>query len=143
MESALKSQLLLLLCITFVPSCVVARRPIAHTPPEESSWYKFSCALPEEGRRTLPARTVTAIQLAMDHFLPWNRKPSLRADPVSICLLQRQSWKVYAVPGPEDIVWVRISLSPGACSRRGPVANMGATYAVDTRQSRILAIQHP
>lgn len=132
----------LLLGIAMLSSCV-ARRPIARAAPEEAAWFKFNRELPGDTKKTIPGKMATAIQLAMDHFLPWDRKPSLGADPVSVCLLQRQSWNVYAVPEPDDLIWVQFSLGPGACSRHGPVADMGATYAIDARRWRILAIRHP
>jgi hypothetical protein len=62
---------------------------------------------------------------------------------VEACLAQRQSYEVKAAAAADGVVLVRFTLSPGACIHEGPVLDMGATYAVDTRQGRILAIQRP
>jgi hypothetical protein len=134
---------LVLSCLVLLPACVVTRRPVSHVPPKEAAWYKVPYELPVEGRESLSGRMVAAAHLAMDHFLPWDRRPSLGADPVSVCLLQRQSWDVETAPGPGGTILVQFSLSPGACSRHGSIADLGATYAVDVDHRRILAIRHP
>ena len=54
------------------------------------------------------------------------------------------SYDVEAAPGPEGVIWVAISLSPGACTwGPGSLLDMSATYAVDARGWRILAVQSP
>ncbi len=56
---------------------------------------------------------------------------------------QRQSYDVRTSPLPDGVVLIRFSVSPGACTQGGAVMDMGATYAVDTRAWRILAVQQP
>ncbi|HSP80402.1 MAG TPA: hypothetical protein VLQ93_17860, partial [Myxococcaceae bacterium] len=113
-------------------------------PPAEAAWYRFKQELPEKGRQTLPGSMARAVQLAMDHFLPWNIRPPSGADAVDICIRQRQPWDVEVAPWGEGIMLVRFALGPGTCRWGGaPLLDMGATYAVDVREGRIVAIQSP
>ena len=54
---------------------------------------------------------------------------------------QRESFDVTTIPGSERVLFVRFTLSPGACEQEGAINDASATYAVDTRGWRILAIQ--
>ncbi|RKH53066.1 hypothetical protein D7V93_27255 [Corallococcus llansteffanensis] len=101
--------------------------------------------LPEAGGQSLPGATALAIQLVMDDVLPRERTPAGSASPQEVCLFQRQSYDIEAAPGPEGVVWVRVSLSPGACTRGGPLPNDAGSfsYAVDVKQRRILAARWP
>jgi hypothetical protein len=130
---------LLLLCM--LPACASSRPPIRYVPAEEAAWFKFDGHLPEQGRQELPAAMASAIQLAMEHFRPWNARPPRGASRTDLCLLQRQSWDVEAAPGPEGVVLVRFTLHPGACRRWGPLLDAEAFYAVDVRNGRILAVR--
>jgi hypothetical protein len=115
-----------------------------YVPPEEAAWFKFPYEFPDTGKQTVPGVMATAIQLAVDDFLPRDTKLDRGASPQEVCLEQRQSYDVEASPGPGDIIWVSISLSSGACTRGpGPLLDMGATYAVDTAKWRILAVRSP
>lgn len=125
-------------------ACAHANPPVAYVPPEEAAWFKFPYELPDAGRQTISGPMAAAIQLAMEDFLPRDRRPDRGASPQDICLQQRQSYDVEASPGPKGTIWVSISLSGGACTwGPGPLLDMGATYAVDTSGWRILAVRSP
>ena len=126
-----------------VTACTHTTPSIAYVPPDEAAWFKFPYELPDKGKQTVPGFMATAIQLAMDDFLPRDAKPAHGADPQDICLMQRQSYDVEASPGPGNIIWVSISPSPGACTRGPMFLDGGATYAIDKTQWRILAMRSP
>jgi hypothetical protein len=127
----------LLFCCALT-ACVSARSHVRYVPAEDAAWFKFGDELPEEGRVELSGTRAAAMQLAMEHFLPWNVRPLAGADRSDICVHQRQSWDVETAPGEEGVMWVRFSLSPGACYRWGPPMDMESTYAVDMRNGRLL-----
>jgi hypothetical protein len=127
----------LLLCCALT-ACVSARSHVRYVPAEEAAWFKFGDDLPEESRVELSGTRTAAMQLAMEHFLPWNVRSPAGAGRSDICVHQRQSWDVETAPGEEGIMWVRFSLSPGACYRWGPPMDMEFTYAVDMRSGRLL-----
>jgi hypothetical protein len=140
----MRHTLLLLSCLAASAACVRTRGPVSYVPPKEAAWFKLPYALPDQGREELSGETAVAIQLAMDDFLPWNIQLPWDATPQEICLHQRQSYDVDTVPHGEGVVLVQITSSPGACSwGRNPVMDEGATYAVDTRHGRILAVRRP
>ncbi|MFP2959468.1 hypothetical protein ACLEPN_16915 [Myxococcus sp. 1LA] len=123
--------------------CASRSAALPRTAPAEAAWFKFPDALPSEGKLEIPSATAAAIQLAMDDFLPRSVSVPGNASPVEVCLSQRQSYDVRTAPMPEGVLLVRVFLSPGACMQKGPLIDMGATYAVDTRAWRILAVQEP
>jgi hypothetical protein len=131
-----------MLLVSFILSgCVTTRRPVAFVPAKEASWFKFSSDLPTEGQVKIPGTVAAAIQLVVDDFVPWDDKPPSGADTFDACLLEQASYDVEAAPGSEGVVFVSISMSPGACGpNKGAFG--GAVYAVDVRNWRILAIQH-
>ncbi len=137
----MKQACMLLMSLVF-SACVTARRPVAFVPGVEASWFKFPDELPAEGEVRVPSTLAAAIQLAVDDFIPWDLKLPRGADTFDECAAQQSSYDVSAVPGPDGIVFVSISLSPGACGRYRWVMDMGAVYAVDVRNHRILAIKH-
>ena len=102
---------------------------------------QFPLDLPTETRTTLSGALVTAMQLALDDFLPLDVKPHSGASPEELCLYQRESYDVIASPGPEGVMFVRITLRPETCEKHGPIMDMEATYAVDVTGRRILAVQ--
>jgi hypothetical protein len=125
-------------------ACAHTHPLAAHVPPEEAAWFKFPYELPEAGKKTVSGTMATAIQLAMDDFLPRGWTPNRDSTPQDICLWQRQSWDIAASPGPGNLVWVNISLASGACTW-GPdlPLDMSTTYAIDTAGWRILAARSP
>ncbi|HYO54722.1 hypothetical protein [Archangium sp.] len=137
--------LILSLCF-LLPACIhlpffqQSFRPV-HATPEEAAQVEFPLAPPTEGRLVVRGRMGAAIQLAMDDFLPRGIKPHSGATPVEVCLYQRESYDVFAAPGPEGMVFVEIVLAPDACKMNGPVLDMGATYAIDVKGWRILAVK--
>ena len=136
---------LLLLGLLLVMGCAPRNERVRFVPSEEAAWFKFPHVLPAEGGQALPGATALAIQLVMDDLLPRERPPPRNASPQEVCLFQRQSYDIEAAPGPEGVVWVRVSLSPGACTRGGPLPNDAGSfsYAVDVKQRRILAARWP
>ncbi|RKH18461.1 hypothetical protein D7Y13_07430 [Corallococcus praedator] len=138
----MKSGLLLPVCL-LLSACALFHRDSrpAHAPPEEAARVQFPLDLPEDAR-TLEGGTVTAMQLALDDFRPLDLKPHKGATEEEQCLYQRESYDVTAAPGPEGVTFVQITLKPQLCEKQGPLMDMGATYAVDVKGRRILAIQH-
>lgn len=133
---------MLLLC-ALLGACAPRPSLPARVPAEEAAWFKFPSTLNASEQVVVPAATAAAIQLALEDFRPRGAQPPRGGDPVEDCLFQRQSFDVQATPWNEDVVLVRFSLSPGACIEEGPVTDMGATYAVDPRHGRIIAVQRP
>jgi hypothetical protein len=86
---------------------------------------------------------LAAIQLAMEDFRPWDIKPHQGATPGEKCLYKRDSYDVSVVPGTvADLVYVDIYPRPGACEMGGPpVMGFDATYAIDVKNWRIIAVQ--
>jgi hypothetical protein len=125
-------------------ACSHVSVPPSHVPPEEAAWFKFPYELPEAGKKTVPGAMATAIQLAMDDFLPRGSTPKRASTPQDVCLWQRQSWDITASPGPGNLIWVNISLASGACTW-GPdlPLDMSTTYAIDTVGWRVLASRSP
>jgi hypothetical protein len=138
----MKFGLLLPLCALLQPCAFFQRssRP-EHAPPEEAARVQFPLDLPADTRTVLPGATVTAMQLALDDFLPLNTKPHKDATAEEVCLYQRESYDVIASPGPESTMFVRVTLRPGVCEKHGPIMDMEATYAVDIAGRRILTVQ--
>jgi hypothetical protein len=134
----------LLLCL-LLPGCALFRaapRPV-HAPPEEAAKVSFPLDLPKEGLQELSGTTAAAIALAMEDFRPLGTTPHRGATPLEQCLYRREAFDVSTAPGPEGIIFVQFSFSPSNCAEneRDIVLDMGATYAVDVRGARILAIQ--
>ncbi|RYZ39680.1 MAG: hypothetical protein EOO71_19140 [Myxococcaceae bacterium] len=144
-RDALKRALTGLLPLLLISGCALfqrAPRPV-HAPAEEAATVQFSSDLPATGLQELSGTVATAIQLAMDDFRPPGSKPHRNATPTEQCLYRRQSFDVQAAPGPEGTVFVRFLFNPDACApgERAVVLDMGATYAIDVKGWRILAIQ--
>jgi hypothetical protein len=142
------------LLFLFAVACSTARSAqwhVSHVPPAEAAWFKieFNEELPDQGRKSVPGIVATAIQVAMDDFLPRQEPPAREAatdlEADAICMGQRQAWDVlYRVsPSDDKVLLIGITLAPGACRRGPPATDDGATYAVDTRTGAILAIQTP
>lgn len=133
---------LLLLALVLLPGCALFQRPTrpVHAPPEEAARVQFPLDLPEESRTTLSGALVTAMQLAMDDFLPLDVKPHKGATAEEICLYQREAYDVIAAPGPENVTFVRVTLRSGVCDKQDPIMDVEATYAVDVPGRRILAV---
>ena len=134
---------LLFLCL-LLPACALFQRSSRppHAPPEEAARVQFPLSLPADSRTTLPGDLVTAMQLALDDFMPLDARPHQGATAEEVCLYQRQSYDVAASPGPEGIIFVEVSLRPETCEKNDPIMDMGATYAVDVAGRRILAVKH-
>ncbi|WP_375755577.1 hypothetical protein [Corallococcus exercitus] len=124
-------------------ACALFTRPVRppHAPPEEAARFQFPLDLPAEGRMRTPALVAAATQLAMDDFRPLDLKPHKGATADELCLYRRDSFDVWTAPGPEGVLFVRFVPRQDACNSDGPVTDASATYAIDTRQWRILAIQ--
>ncbi|MBJ6764388.1 hypothetical protein JGU66_26755 [Myxococcaceae bacterium JPH2] len=134
-----------LLWLVLLSGCSLFRgapRPV-HAPAEEAAKVQFPRDLPREGLLEVPGPIAAAISLAMEDFRPLGTKPHAGATPLEQCLYRREAFDVAAAPGPEGIVYVQFSFSPSHCAEheRDIVLDMGATYAVDVRTWRILAVQ--
>ncbi|WP_395809473.1 hypothetical protein [Archangium minus] len=140
----MKRKLLLPLFLV-LPGCALFQFPWhkrpAYAPPEEAARVQFPLDLPKETRTTISGAMATAMQLALDDFLPLDVKPHRGATEEEVCLHQRESYEVIASPGPEGTMFVRITLRPKICEKGDPVLDMEATYAIDVAGRRILAAQ--
>ncbi|NVJ16400.1 hypothetical protein HV826_19840 [Myxococcus sp. AM010] len=110
------------LCL-LLPACALFQRPYRplHASPEGAARVEFPLDLPAETRTTLTGALVTAMQLALDDFLPLD--------------------EVIASPGPEGVTFVRVTLRPDVCEKQNIIMDMEATYAIDIEGRRILARQ--
>ena len=138
----MKHYLLLLACLVF-PACALFQRPFrpVHASPSEAAQVAFPMEIPEEGRQIIRGPMAAAIQLAMDDFIPRDLKLPRSLTPEEVCLHQRESYDAVAAPGPEGIMFVRLTLSPEACKMTGILLDMEVEYAVDVKGWRILAIK--
>jgi len=138
----MRHSLLLSLCL-FLPSCALFQHPFrpVHAPPEEAIQIMFPLELPAEGRQVIRGPMAAAIQLAMDDFLPRDVNPHPGASPDEVCLYRRESYDIFSAPGPDGVMFVNIAVAPDACKTSGPGLDGGATYAIDTRAWRILAVK--
>lgn len=140
----MKRPLLLLMLCTWLPACALFQRPPRPTyaPPQEAASFVWPVAFPEKDHQFLSGTLLSAIQLAMEDFLPWDIKPHSGATPTEQCLYRRDSYDVLVAPGGEDLVLVEIMLRPGACHAEGEVVlDGGGRYAIDVKNWRILAAQ--
>ncbi|WP_141620115.1 hypothetical protein [Myxococcus sp. AB036A] len=138
----MKRVLLPLLCM--LPACALFQKPPrpVHAPPEEAATVEIPLAFPTEGRQVISGTTLRAIQLAMDDFLPWDRKLPSDATPLYECLNRRESYEVVTAPASDGVVLVSIIPNPDACDiATAPILDVGATYAVDVKGWRILAVR--
>ncbi|MGZ3457785.1 MAG: hypothetical protein ACXU86_04690 [Archangium sp.] len=141
----MKRKLLLPLFLVLSPGCALLpfswqKRPV-HAPPEEAARVQFPLDLPKETRTTISGATATAMQLAMDDYLPLDIKPHEGATPEEVCFYQRESYEVIASPGSDGVMFVRITPFPDVCDKGDPILDIGATYAIDVAGRRILAVQ--
>ncbi|NOK00106.1 MULTISPECIES: hypothetical protein [Myxococcus] len=138
----MKRVLLPLLCV--LPACAMFQRPLrpVHAPPEEAAAFEIPLALPTEGRQVISGTTLRAIQLAMDDYLPWDRKLPSGATPLHECLNRRESYEVATAPVSPGVMLISIIPNPDVCDiGTAPVLEGGATYAIDVSGWRILAAQ--
>jgi hypothetical protein len=115
-------------------------RPV-HASAEEAMKVQFPEELSREERHVLPGSVAAAIQLAAEDFRPLGTRPEKGNTPLEACLLRRDAFDVMAAPGPEGVVFVRFIFNPEACALSVPVLDAGATYAVDVKAGRILAVE--
>jgi hypothetical protein len=136
-------QKLPLLCAVLLPTCALFQRPPrpVHAPPEVAEQFKFPMDVPEEGRQIIKGDVVRAIQLAIEDFYPWDKKPPDAERSGKECLYRRESYSVITAPAGNDVILVDIFLAPDACGDKAVPSDLGALYAIDTRHWRILAIR--
>ncbi|MFP2924001.1 hypothetical protein ACLESO_02045 [Pyxidicoccus sp. 3LG] len=134
--------IVLLACLS-ASGCVLFQRPFrpTHAPPEEAARFQFPLGFPAGEHTFIPGTVAAAVELAMDDFLPRNTRPPRDATPDEVCLHQRDTYDVLARALPDDVVLVAFTPKQGACIQEGVALDLGATYAVDVRGWRILAIQ--
>lgn len=133
---------LLFVCVS-LSACSLFQRPFRpeHAPPEESARFEFPLGFPPGEHTFIPGTIAAAVGLAMEDFLPGGAKPPRGATPDEVCLAQRSSYDVLAKALPDDVVLVSFSPKQGACVQEGIALDVGATYAVDVKTWRILAVQ--
>jgi hypothetical protein len=141
----MKRKLILPLLLLLTPGCALLsfpwnKRP-ARASPEEAARVQFPLDLPKETRTTISGAMATAMQLAMDDFLPLDIKPHDGATQEEACFYRRESYEVIASPGPDGVMFVRIIPFTKVCDKGDPILDIGATYAIDVAGRRILAVQ--
>ncbi|RYZ38199.1 MAG: hypothetical protein EOO71_25055 [Myxococcaceae bacterium] len=118
-----------------------SRRP-PHAPPEEAQKFVFPALTFQEGRTTLfDGDIATAVQFAMDDFLPLDRKPPKDATPVESCLFRRDIYQVAVERLPDGIILVGIYAHTEICDPNDTATDAGGLYAVDVRRGLIVAQQ--
>jgi phosphatidylserine decarboxylase len=139
-KQPMRAGLLLLLLLT---SCALLKRPPrpSYASPSEAAKVEFPLVVPEHAL-TADGVTLRAINLAFEDFLPWDREPPRETPAGDVCFYQRDSYDVMAWREKEGIVFVSIYLRPETCDKSpSPLLDMGARYAIDTHEWRILAAQ--
>ncbi len=140
----MKRPLLLMLC-ALLPACALFHRPPrpSRASPQEAAGVTFPMEpLDIQGSVTVTGPLFMAMQIAMEDFLPWDIQPHKGATPSEVCLYKRESYDMIAAPGPEGQVFVQIWARPGTCEMgMGPILDVGAYYAIDTKTWRILAVR--
>jgi hypothetical protein len=133
----------LLFIILSLTGCRLFQRPFRpeHAPPTEATAFQFPLGFPPGEHTFIPATLSAAVQLAMDDFLPRDVKPPRNASQDERCLMRRESYDVLTKSLSDDVVLVAITPARGACVTEGLTLDVGATYAVDVRGWRILAVQ--
>lgn len=133
----------LLLAAILASGCTLFRRPFRpeHAPKEETASLPYPLWLPESGRVKVPADVAAAVSLALDDMLPRDVRPPRNASPDEICLYRRDSYDVEAAPLNESVLLVSFRVKEGICRAEGKTVTEAATYAIDIRTWRILAVQ--
>ncbi|MHA7632761.1 hypothetical protein [Corallococcus sp. M7] len=140
----MKRASLLVLSLVALSGCALFQRSTRppHAPPEEAQKFVFPAVPFQEGRTTLLSGDIaTAVQLAMDDFLPLDRKPPKEATPVELCLFRRDIYQVSVEQLPDDIVLVGIYARTEVCDPNDTGTDSGGLYAVDVRRGLIVAQQ--
>jgi hypothetical protein len=89
----------------------------------------------------VPATVAAAVSLALDDMLPRDVAPPRDATPDEVCLYRRDSYDAETAPLNDDVLLVSFRVREGACRAEGKTATEAATYAIDVRTWRILAVQ--
>lgn len=133
----------LILAALVSSGCTLFRRPFRpeHAPKEEAAKLPYPLWLPESGRMQVPAAVAAAVSLALDDMLPRDVKPPRNATPDERCLYQRDSYDVETAPLNDEVLLVSFRVREGACRAEGKTATEAATYAIDVRAWRVLAVQ--
>ncbi|MBJ6759738.1 hypothetical protein JGU66_03125 [Myxococcaceae bacterium JPH2] len=137
------NRVLLWVACSSLMGCSLFRQPFRpeHAPVEEASRFEFPLGFPPGDHVLIPGTLAAAVQLAMDDFLPRGSTPHRGATADEVCLYQRDSYDTLAKLMSDEVVLVSFTPKKGACIQDGIALDLGATYAVDIRKWRILAVQ--
>jgi len=113
-------------------------RKAERAPPEEASKVTFPDSM-EQGVH-LDGPAMAALEVAMDAFLPPDRKPDARDEALARCLARRDTYDASVLKENEDLYFVSFlpRLSRCGIELETPLMDVGAVYAIDAR-GRILA----
>lgn len=113
-------------------------RKAERAPPEESSKVTFPDSM-EQGVH-LDGPAMVALEVAMNTFLPPERKPDARDEPLARCLARRDTYDASVLKENNDLYFVSFlpRLSRCGIELETPLMDAGAVYAIDAR-GRILA----
>lgn len=107
-------------------------------PPEEASKVTFPASM-EQGVH-LDGPAMAALEVAMTAFLPPDRQPEPRDEPLARCLARRDTYDATVLKKNDDLYFVSFlpRLSRCGIELETPLMDAGAVYAIDAR-GRILA----
>ncbi|MFY2556173.1 hypothetical protein ACN469_00860 [Corallococcus terminator] len=113
-------------------------RKAERAPPEEASKVTFPDSM-EQGVH-LDGPAMAALEIAMNAFLPPDRKPDARDEALARCLARRDTYDASVLKENDDLYFVSFlpRLSRCGIELETPLMDAGAVYAIDAR-GRILA----
>lgn len=107
-------------------------------PAAESTKVRFPDAF-EQGTQ-LDGPAMAALEVAMNAFLPPDRRPEARDEPLARCLARRDTYDTTVLKENDDLYFVSFlpRLSRCGIELETPIMDAGAVYAIDAR-GRILS----
>ncbi|MCP3065445.1 hypothetical protein LXT21_42450 [Myxococcus sp. K38C18041901] len=107
-------------------------------PPVESAKVAFPDSF-EQGTH-LDGPAMAALEVAMNAFLPPDRRPEARDEALARCLARRDTYDTTVMKENDDLYFVSFlpRLSRCGIDLETPIMDAGAVYAIDAR-GRILA----
>jgi hypothetical protein len=128
-------------CVSLMSGCSLlgyhklkrARR----APPEEATMVVFPDSM-EQGLQ-LDGPAMAALEVAMREFLPPDARPEASNEQLARCLSRRDTYDATVLKADDNLYFVRFlpRLSRCGIELETPIADLGATYAID-RNGRIL-----
>ncbi|MFP2906180.1 hypothetical protein ACLESD_14165 [Pyxidicoccus sp. 3LFB2] len=107
-------------------------RRAERAPPEEAAKISFPDSM-EQGTH-LDGPAVSALEVAMNEFLPPDAKAEARSEQLAKCLSRRDTYDVTVLKESDDLYFVSILPRFSRCGieLETPIMDVGATYAIDS-----------